>query len=195
MSTQPNDINSDDDFSEFYNNPLYKRVSDLTDHERKYACPPPPRPSPLRETAPKVSAQKASTRKDSAAVKASIRKHSVSKIKKPRQIPNKEYASEPAGADASLHDSPANRDFQQNVARVLGPEHVGKYENCVDMVNKAKDELEDKPEGSHRLERPWTKEEFDRAARLTQWGVDSAAVKAIVGFPDNPVTEKAEKEF
>ncbi|KAK2673764.1 hypothetical protein RAB80_011307 [Fusarium oxysporum f. sp. vasinfectum] len=140
MSTQHNYLDDDDDFSEFYNNPLYKRVSDLTPHERNLL----PKPSP---------------RKDS------IRKYS---FKKPRQIPDKEYASEPEEADSALHDSPANRDFQQNVARVLGPEHIGKYENCADMANKAKEELEDKPEGSHHLGRPWNKEEFDKAARLTQ---------------------------
>ncbi|EXL44553.1 hypothetical protein FOCG_13523 [Fusarium oxysporum f. sp. radicis-lycopersici 26381] len=165
MSTQHNYLDDDDDFSEFYNNPLYKRVSDLTPHEREYACPPPPRPSPLRDTALKVSSRKPSPRKDAAAIKDSIRKYS---FKKPRQTPDKEYAPEPEEADPALHDSPANHDFQQNVARVLGPEHVGKYENCADMANKAKEELEDKPEGSHHLGRPWNKEEFDKAARLTQ---------------------------
>ncbi|EXA41312.1 hypothetical protein NW761_004245 [Fusarium oxysporum] len=190
MSTQHNYLDDDDDFSEFYNNPLYKRVSDLTPNERKYACPPPPRPSPLRDTAPKVSSRKPSPRKDAAAIKDSIRKYS---FKKPRQTPDKEYAPEPEEADPALHDSPANHDFQQNVARVLGPEHVGKYENCADMANKAKEELEDKPEGSHHLGRPWNKEEFDKAARSTQQGVDSATVKALIGFPDDPVTDKIEK--
>ncbi|KNA98612.1 hypothetical protein FOXG_02926 [Fusarium oxysporum f. sp. lycopersici 4287] len=151
MPTQHNYLDDDDDFSEFYNNPLYKRVSDLTPHERN--------------TAPKVSARKPSPLKDAAAIKASIRKYS---FKKPQQTPDKEYAPEPEEADPALHDSPANRDFQQNVARVLGPEHVGKYENCADMANKAKEELEDKPEGSHHLGRPWNNEEFDKAARLTQ---------------------------
>ncbi|KAF4958485.1 hypothetical protein FGADI_2409 [Fusarium gaditjirri] len=164
MSTQHNYLEDDDDFSEFYNNPLYKRVTDLTPHERKYACPP-PRPTPRRDTVHKVSARQPSPRRDAAAVKASIRRHS---FQKPREIPDKEHAPEPEGAGAELPDSAANRNFQQNVARVLGPEHVGKYENCADMADKAKEELEDKPEGSHRLGRPWTKEEFDKAARLTQ---------------------------
>ncbi|KAF5684890.1 hypothetical protein FDENT_6461, partial [Fusarium denticulatum] len=53
MSTQHNYLEEDDDFSEFYNNPLYKRVSDLTDHERKYACPPPPLPRPHRDNGPR----------------------------------------------------------------------------------------------------------------------------------------------
>ncbi|KAF5667394.1 hypothetical protein FCIRC_9939, partial [Fusarium circinatum] len=82
--------------------------------------------------------------------------------------PNKEDAPEPEGAHAPAFKHVADRNFQQNVARVLGPEHVNKYENCADMAEKAKEELEDKPEGAHRLGRPWTKEEFDKAARLTE---------------------------
>ncbi|RKL45092.1 hypothetical protein BFJ72_g3742 [Fusarium proliferatum] len=180
MSTQHNYLEDDDDFSEFYNNPLYKRVSDLTPHERKNACPPPPLPTPRRENGPRFVTRKRSPRqssprlpsphppspsRDAAAVRASIRRHSFTK---PRQTPNKDNAPEPEGAHSRTLRSPADHDFQQNVARVLGPEHVDKYENCTDMAENAKEELEDKPEGSHRLGRPWTKEEFDKAARLTE---------------------------
>ncbi|SCV35985.1 uncharacterized protein FFB14_05839 [Fusarium fujikuroi] len=190
MSTQHNYLEDDDDFSEFYNNPLYKRVSDLTPHERKNACPPPPLTTPRRDNGPRFVTRKRSPRqpsprlpsprlpsprlpsprppsssRDAAAVRASIRRHSFTK---PRQTPNKEDAPKPEGAHSRILRSPADHDFQQNVARVLGPEHVDKYENCTDMAEKAKEELEDKPEGSHRLGRPWTKEEFDKAARLTE---------------------------
>ncbi|KAF5562032.1 hypothetical protein FNAPI_3367, partial [Fusarium napiforme] len=86
--------------------------------------------------------------------------------------PNKEDAPEPETEPetdlGAIFNAHVDRNFQQNVARVLGPEHVGKYENCADMAEKAEEELENNPEGSHRLERPWTKEEFDKAARLTE---------------------------
>ncbi|KAF5630011.1 uncharacterized protein FTJAE_8381 [Fusarium tjaetaba] len=42
------------------------------------------------------------------------------------------------------------------------------HENYADMAEKAKEELEDKSEGSHRLGRPWTKKKFDKAAELTE---------------------------
>ncbi|KAF5570935.1 hypothetical protein FPANT_13645, partial [Fusarium pseudoanthophilum] len=58
MSTQHNYLEEEEDFSEFYNNPLYKRVSDLTDHQRKYACPPPPLPTRRRDHGPRVVARK-----------------------------------------------------------------------------------------------------------------------------------------
>ncbi|KAF5621958.1 hypothetical protein F52700_10832 [Fusarium sp. NRRL 52700] len=216
MSTQHNYLDDDDDdFSEFSNNPLYKRVSELTPHEQKNACPPPPVPNPRQDNWPKVMSRKRSPRassprassprasssrapsprpptqsRDAAAVRASIRRNSFAK---PRQTPNKEDAPEPEGAHATIFKTRVDHDFQQNVARVLGPEHVGKYENCADMADKAKMELEDKPEGDHQLERPWTKEEFDKAARLKEEGVDSTTVKALVGFPDDPITDEVEK--
>ncbi|KAF4443499.1 hypothetical protein FACUT_1316 [Fusarium acutatum] len=170
MSTQHNYLDDDGDFLEFYNNPLYKRVSELTPNERKYACPAPPLPTPRRDNGPRLVARKhsprvPSQRRDADVVKASIRRHS---FVKPRQTLNKEDAPEPEAANAPIFYPRADHDFQQNVARVLGPEHVDKYENCADMAEKAKEELEDKPDGDHQLGRPWTKEEFDKAARLTQ---------------------------
>ncbi|RBQ72503.1 hypothetical protein FVER14953_01783 [Fusarium verticillioides] len=187
MSTPHNYPEEEEDFSEFYNNPLYKRVSDLTDHQRKHACPPPPLPTRRRDHGPRVVARKSprqhpirvppprpprspsprqpSPRRDADIVRASIRRHSFAK---PRQTPNKEDAPEPETGHGSIFNAHVERNFQQNVDRVLGPEHVDKYENCADMVEKAKEELEDKPEGCHRLGRPWTKEEFDKAARLTE---------------------------
>ncbi|KAF5630769.1 hypothetical protein F25303_9823 [Fusarium sp. NRRL 25303] len=186
MSTQHNYLEDDDDFSEFYNNPLYKRVSDLTPHERKNACPPPPLPTPRRDNGPRFVTRKRSPRqpsprqpsprppsssRDAAAVRASIRRHSFTK---PRQTPNKENAPKPEGAHSPILRSRADHDFQQNVVRVLGPEHVDRYENCADMAEKAKDELEEKPEGSHRL---------------------GHTVKALIGFPDDPITDKVQKEF
>ncbi|CVK91248.1 uncharacterized protein FMAN_09392 [Fusarium mangiferae] len=198
MSTQHNYLDDDDDFSEFYNNPLYKRVSELTPHERKNACPPPPLPTPRRDNGPRVVARKRSSRhpsprppsprqpsprppsssRDAAAVRASIRRHSFTK---PRQTPNKENAPEPEGTHSPILRPRADHDFQQNVARVHGPEHVDKYENCADMSEKAKEELEDKPEGSLRFGRPWTQEEFDKAT--------------LIGSSDDSITDKVEKEF
>ncbi|KAG5792832.1 hypothetical protein H9Q69_008134 [Fusarium xylarioides] len=190
MSSQHNYLEEEDDFSEFYNNPLYKRVSELTPHERKYACPPPPLPKPRRDNHPRVVTRKSprqhpirvpsprppSPRRDADAVRASIRRNS---FVKPRQTPNKEDAREPEAPEPEAANAPilrtvADRNFQQNVARVLGPEHVGKYENCADMAEKAREELEDKPEGSHRL---------------------GQIVKALIGFPDDPITDKVDKEF
>ncbi|KAF5680525.1 hypothetical protein FDENT_8347, partial [Fusarium denticulatum] len=120
-----------------------------------------PRQHPNREPSPRPP----TPRRDADVVRASIRRHSFAK---PRQTPNKGDASEPETGNAAIFNPHVDRNFQQNVARVLGPEHVDKYENCADMVEKAKEELEDKPEGSHRLGRPWSKEEFDKAARLTE---------------------------
>ncbi|KAF5712015.1 hypothetical protein FMUND_8697, partial [Fusarium mundagurra] len=117
------------------------------------------------------SPRRPSPRQDADAVRASIRRHSFAK---PRQTPNKEDAPEPEAANAPIFNQSVDRNFQQNVARVLGPEHVDKYENCADMVEKAKEELEEKPEGAHQL---------------------GPTVKALIGFPDDPITDKVDKEF
>ncbi|KAF9768327.1 hypothetical protein IL306_014395 [Fusarium sp. DS 682] len=179
MSNQPNDTPSDEYLSSIFNNEHYRHISDLTKKEKEKALPPPP-PSPPPHTRP------------------------LPKVNKPKRTRSKgNGAPQGNSGNAPRPDTPfitstvstADRNFQQNIARVLGPRHVGKYHDCDSLVKKAVEELDTVHGGNDDLERKWTPQEFERAARLTQWGVNAEGLGAIVGFPDTQLTKEERARF
>ncbi|KAF4338642.1 hypothetical protein FBEOM_7459 [Fusarium beomiforme] len=175
MSNQPNDIPINEHLKTIFNNDQYRQISDLTEKEKETALPPPASTSP-KHTKP------------------------LPGFKKPRwtrsgiHIPPKP-AIQPEAPGITCTNSTADKNFQQNIARVLGPEHVGKYHNCEDLVKKAIEDLHTVHGGDDCLERNWTAEEFETAARLTQWGVDADGLGAIIGYPETGLSKEEKKKF
>lgn len=89
-----------------------------------------------------------------------------------------------------------NDNFIANVRRVLGEEYVSLWNSLQEMVEHM---LEDHNQGGGRviLNRPWTPEELEKAARLQVWEVPDEVVENILGWPNRPLTdeEKAQANF
>ncbi|KAF4971300.1 hypothetical protein FSARC_1819 [Fusarium sarcochroum] len=85
------------------------------------------------------------------------------------------------GNNGSTPDWRANAFFQDNVRRVLGPEHVGRWPDMMTMMNMTRVHVGEN--GVNNLDRAWNEREVEASARLRAWGVSDLVIAGLLGNP------------